>query len=108
RLDTSTGQVDGYYQPRNEPLAEYSRVQGATVEEFVKTGLVAPSGIELHDGTLFVSDYGSGDIVAYDESGTEIGRLATGARGIMGITFGPDGKLYFVDGRDNLLVRVDP
>lgn len=108
RLDTKSGAVDGYYQPRNEPLAEYSRVRGATVEVFASAGLVSPSGIELHNGTLFVSDYGTGDIVAFDSAGAEIGRLATGARGIMGITVGPDGKLYFVDGRDDLLVRVDP
>ncbi|MCA9581858.1 MAG: hypothetical protein KC416_08685 [Myxococcales bacterium] len=108
RLDTKTGAVDGSFQPRAEPLVEYSRVRGVTVQVFVATGLTAPSGIAFHGGRLFVSDYATGDIVAYDLNGKEIDRLATGARGLMGITFGPEGKLYFVDGRDDLAVRVDP
>lgn len=40
--------------------------------------------------------------------GTELGRMPTGAAGLMGITFGPDGKLYYADGFGNEIVRVDP
>lgn len=109
RMDTSSGSVTRQFQPRNEPLAEFTGVTGVTVEVFASQNLVAPSGIEVHGTTLFVSDFGTGEIIAYDTtSGAELGRLATGARGIMGLAVGPDEKLYFVDGRDDLLVRIDP
>ena len=39
---------------------------------------------------------------------SELGRVTTGARGIMGMTTGPDGRLYYADGLSNTVVRVDP
>jgi glucose/arabinose dehydrogenase len=83
-------------------------MEGATVEEFAD-GLEEPSGIALHDGRLFVSDHGTNEIVAYDlASGEELARIQTDAVGIMGLEFGPDGKLYFADGDGNEIVRIDP
>ena len=63
--DQSTRSTDIYNQPsRMEPLAQYLRVDG--VEWGVlDTGLNRPSGIALDGSSLFVSEYGSSEITAY-------------------------------------------
>jgi hypothetical protein len=55
-----------------------------------------------------VSDNATSDIVVYSLAGTELGRLKTGATSIMGLTFGADGKLWFVDRGAETVVRIDP
>ncbi|MEZ4438156.1 MAG: hypothetical protein R3B72_03665 [Polyangiaceae bacterium] len=107
RLDTASGQNAGSLSPTGEWVAEYSRVQGATVEVFA-SGLGEPSGLALHDGRLFVGDHQSGTIVVFDLAGAELARLETGASELMGLTVGPQGRLWYVDGGADQLVRVDP
>ena len=97
---------------RLEPLEEYSRITG--IEWGVlASGLDRPTGIALHDGQLFVSEYGNGNIVAYDlpsdgKGGTYIDEIATTATAIMGLEFGPNGHLYYVDNGQDEVVRIDP
>ncbi len=108
RLDTKSGHVAATKTPpQMESLAEYAQVTDTTYDVFAG-GLVRPSGLALHDRRLFVSDAGTGEIVAFDLLGHELGRVSTGARAIMGLTVGPEGKLYFVDRDNNSIVRVDP
>lgn len=106
RLDPSTG-TKTRLQPDMEPLAEYSSVAGATYTELV-AGLHEPSGVELHDGKLFVAEHATGDIIAFDLTGKELARVSTGARGLMGLAFSPQGKLHFVDADSGHVVRLDP
>ncbi len=83
-----------------EPLAEYSSITGYTWEEVITNGLIEPSGIDIIDNRLLVSDYATGEIIVYDISSipaTELGRISTSAVGIMGIKIGPGGYIYFVD-----------
>jgi sugar lactone lactonase YvrE len=109
RLDTRSGTAGDRLRALGEDLAEYREYEGATVEVFADRGLNAPSGIALHGGKVFVSDNATGQIVAYDLDGTELGRIDTGEKGIMGLAFGPeDGKLYFVNAWENTLTRIDP
>ena len=97
---------------RMEPLEEYSRIAG--VEWGVlDTGLNRPSGIALDGDQLFVSEYGNGQIVAYDlssngKSGSEAGSIQTTASSIMGLEVGPNGHLYYVDSGQDEVVRIDP
>lgn len=106
RLDTSSGASNGDLPNNWDGATEYTGWDGATFEAVVE-GLGQPAGIELVDGRLFVTDHASAEILAYDLDGNELGRLATGATGLMGITVGPDGKLYYADGFGNEIVRVD-
>jgi hypothetical protein len=109
RFDRASGRVAGALEPAGEPLAEYSEMSGARVEVFAGSGLMSPSGLAIHDGRLFVSDHATGQIVAYAlADGSELMRVTTGAGGIMGMTAGPDGRLYFADGPAHTVVRVDP
>lgn len=95
----------------NEILADHWEMSGLVWEVFIpaNAGLVSPSGIEIKGNRLFVTDYDNGDIICYDtNSGAELSRVQSGERGIMGITIGPDGKLYFVNAISNKIIRIDP
>ena len=111
--DTTTTSVDIYDDPsRVEDLAEYMEVTDAEWGIF-DTGLSRPSGIALHDGTLFVSQNGNGKITGFnldsDGKGFSNSRTVnTNAGSIMGLEVGPEGKLWYVDSLNNIVIRLDP
>ncbi|TAH42572.1 MAG: T9SS type A sorting domain-containing protein [Bacteroidetes bacterium] len=93
-----------------EAVAEYSSYTGASWSVFANTGLVTPSGIDIIEDRLIVSDYASGDIIIYSTAGStgvELGRIVTGTPGIMGIKIGPDGKIWYVNATTNIVGRID-
>lgn len=106
RLDTASGTNTGSL-PGDWDGATYEGVEGADYQVVVE-GLDEPSGIALHEGRIFLSEHGSGDVIALELDGTEIERMSTPAERIMGITIGPAGDLWYVDALANELVRVDP
>jgi hypothetical protein len=108
RVDPSTAEFEDDLRQVLEPLEEYSQYTGTTTDDFA-SGLGEPSGIELGDGRLFVSDHASGEIIAYAlGTGEELGRIATGAEGLMGLALDADGTLWYVDAEANQVVRIDP
>lgn len=108
RMDTRSGTRSRTLTPRNEPLAEYSEYRGQTIEVLME-GLDKPSGIALDGDTLFVSLFGTGEIVAFDlNGGSELQRISTHAAGISGLTLGADAKLWYVNTTTNKVVRIDP
>lgn len=95
----------------NEELAEYWEMSGTIWEEFIPSsfGLNKPCGIEISENRLFVSDYETGEIICFDlNTKTEISRINTGSKGIMGITLGPDKLLYFVNSIKNNIQKINP
>ena len=106
RLDTASGTNTGKL-PNDWDGADYTGVEGADFQVLVE-GLVEPSGLALHDGHIFVSEHGTGDIIAFDLEGAEVDRMSTPAARIMGITIGPAGDLWYADAQRNEVVRVDP
>ena len=106
-VDTTTGQVSGSLPQVMEPLEEFSEVTGVTYGTLID-GLSKPSGIALDGETLFVGDWKTGEIIAYDLDGVELGRIQTPADGLMGIDLDSNGQLWYVDGAKDELVRVDP
>lgn len=111
KLDTTSGTRGAALQAQ-EPLVGYYRMDGATVTDVVPQSsqlLTRPSGLELFDGFLFVSDNGTGRISAFTPQGEQVNWLDTGLAGALsGIAFGPDGRLYLVDMLGNRVLRVDP
>jgi hypothetical protein len=105
RLDTAGGMSTGPL-PGDWDGADYIGWQGA--EWLVFAELSSPAGVALNNGRLFVSEHGTGDIVAFNLDGTELGRMHTPAVQLMGITFGPDGKIWYADPGANEIVRIDP
>ncbi len=110
RMNANSGSVTGTFAPYGETFAEASTVTGVDYSVYISTGLTQPSGIDVIDNRLIVSDYSNGDIIIYDCSGTvpiELGKIQTGAAGIQGIKIGPDGKIWYVNQTQNKLFRVD-
>jgi len=111
-LDTTTGEVGEELDPHLEPFQTYNVIDDAVISDVVPAGgdLDEPSGIELYNGLLYVTDNATGVIHAFDLVGNRVNWLDTG-RGegaLAGIAFGPDGKLYFVDMDADEVVRIDP
>ena len=95
----------------HETMAEYLKVTGYSWENVVTTGLQDPAGIAIQGNRMVISDHQSSDLIFYDITSapaTELHRISTGAQGIMGITIGPDGKIYYVENTGNKVVRLDP
>jgi len=108
RVDTKSGNKGGAIQSQSEPLAEYVGMQGTKFEEFA-AGLKQPSGLVVAGQKVFVSDYASSEIIAYDiATKKELARVSTQAQGIMGLAYGPDNKIWYVDAKANRVFRLDP
>lgn len=112
RLHTTTGSAG------STPVTSFGgdgvdyAVSGATLDVVVAPGgvLTRPSGIEYYNNTIYVSDYATGIIHAFDLSGNQINWIDTGrgSNSLTGITIGPDGKLYFCDIKNDNVTRIDP
>ncbi len=108
-LDTQSGEIGEKLRAKNEPLEEYAEWDGVEWQELV-TGLAEPGGVALGDGVLYVAEWGTGIIRAYDLEGNLIQSLDSGAGAgvIYGIEIGPDGALWVVDNAAPGVFRVDP
>ncbi len=109
RLDTTSGTL-GPLLPTKEPVVP-RRMDNATLTVLVAPGpLEAPSGIALNDGILYVTDNATSRITAFDLEGNLVRKLDTGlpAGSLAGLTFGADGKIYFVDMLASRVYRIDP
>ncbi|MBL4684656.1 MAG: PQQ-binding-like beta-propeller repeat protein [Nannocystaceae bacterium] len=78
-------------------------VDGSALEAEMTT----PSGIELHDGMLFVTDPIQGRVFAFDTDGTLLDWLDTGfpAGSLMGLAFDDDGNMWVADAVGNQVHR---
>ncbi|WP_063752097.1 hypothetical protein [Sorangium cellulosum] len=110
KLDTASGTPGASFDGQ-EPVRARKHVDGATLTELVPPGtLEAPSGIEVHEGIVYATDHATSRFYAFDLTGRLVRTLDTGlpAGSLAGFTFGPDGKLYFVDLRSSRVYRIDP
>jgi hypothetical protein len=111
RLDTRTGTLGERLPLRNETLAASGVMTGAVLELVVGPGVLEqPSGIEVRGDTVFVTDAATSTFYAFDKNGNVKKKLDTGlaSRSLSGFTFGPDGKIWFVDRSKSQIVRIDP
>jgi hypothetical protein len=111
RLDTTKGTKGGYLDRQMEPLKANAMMNGTGVEEIVAAGtLTKPSGLEIHDGLIYVTDAATSTFNVFDKTGMAIRSLATDlpAGSLSGFTFGADGKIYFTDKVGGRVLRIDP
>ena len=111
RFNTASGDFDYNLSPYGENLNQYWMMENAEWEVYINTGLDKPSGIDLYEDRLVVSDYASGEVIIYDISAdtpAELGRINTGStNNIMGIKIGPDQKIWYVNYASNEVIRID-
>lgn len=112
-LDTNTGNPGGAMGPNYDGIREQRRMEDAMIMTFVDGmttgGMELPSGIDLDNGILYVSDHQSSVIFAFSLEGELLDYLLLG-RGegaIMGLDV-VDGVLYVVDASRNELLRITP
>jgi hypothetical protein len=110
KLDTNTGTMGAEFSGF-EPVPVRNSIQDAVIVDVVPPGtLLVPTGLELHEDILFVSDIGTSRFHAFDKTGKPLRTLDTGIApgSLVGFTFGPDGKVYFVDRLTSRVFRIDP
>lgn len=113
RLDTRSGAVrDTLKMPDQsaENLREFTSVVGARFDTVISNGLAEPVGIEVVGNRLLVGDRATGLIHVYDVSNPSfprLGSITTGAKELLGITIGPDQRLWFVDRATAKVCRLD-
>lgn len=108
-MNTLSGSIDGTLPLINELLASHQRMKNVEWGVFTDINLKKPCGIEIIDDILYVSDYDTGEIIAYNkESKQELRRISTGDRGIMGLKADANGVLYYVNSEKNHVSRVIP
>ena len=111
KLAMESGTPAGKATPNYDGLKVYQRIDGAMLEEVVPPGtLTAPSGLELHDDLVFVSDNATSRLYAFDLDGKLVRMLDTGMPPgtLAGLAFGPDGRLYFADKLKGWVYRIEP
>jgi DNA-binding beta-propeller fold protein YncE len=100
KMDPNSGTVTGNLNPYGETLAGYYNMSGTDWDVVADTGLIKPTGLDIYDGKLLISDYSNGDIIVYDitqDPVVEFGRIETGITNqIMGLKVGPEGEIWFV------------
>lgn len=112
-LDTTSGSRGGRVGPNYDGTAQYE-IDGASLSTLVEgddIGLEQPSGLAIHDDTVFVSDHATGRILALTKDGELIDWLDTGLGqgALKGIAFHPEsGDLYFVDAKGQRVMKVTP
>lgn len=109
RLNPDSGERGSNLRARNEPLEDYAEWDGVDWTELV-TELDRPGGLAVADGVLYVAEYGTGVVHAFDADGNPLQTLDTGwgEGAIYGIELGPDGHLWVVDHAEPAVVRLDP
>ena len=111
--DTTSGEPGSSYGPGYDVDADMqyevtggdctTLVDGESVDEMGR-----PSGLELFDDTIWVTDNRSGRIWAFDMEGTTLDYLDTGLDdgALMGIAFDADGNLYAVDAENDEIIKI--
>jgi DNA-binding beta-propeller fold protein YncE len=109
-LDVDSGTEGDNLQKWEPRTTHYEMLEADmwTLVEGSDFGMEAPSGIELIDGTLFVTDNATSEIIAFSLDGEEIDRLDTelDAGSLMGIFAASVDDLWIVDALENRVFRI--
>ena len=100
RLNTSSGFIAQTLNPYGENLEGYYSMSGADFETIITDSLIQPTGIDVHENRLLISDFANGDIIIYNietDEIYEIGRINTGLTNeVMSVKVGPDNSIWYV------------
>ena len=114
RLDTATGEVGPRVTP-NYDGTDQAKVVGAESETLIdgsEVGLEKPSGLELHDDHLYVSDNATSTVYAFTLEGELVDSLDVSrfvdAGSMMGLALDADNHIYLADFGKNRILRLAP
>ena len=100
RLNTSSGEVGENLTTYGESLAGYYSMINAEFEVVISDSLVQPTGLDIYNERLLVSDYFTGDIAIYNIENNNVdrlGKIQTGLENdIMGIKVDANGSIWIV------------
>jgi hypothetical protein len=108
RINTATG-TPGDDETFHEAVDVYKYMEDFVWEDYITTGLDRPTGIDIVEDRMIVSNYSTGDINLYDISGPTpvlLEIIPTGSNGIMGIKVGPDGLIWYVNSVTDKVMRI--
>ena len=113
RVNTDAGEISYNLNPYGENLQGYYSMAGAQYQTIIDSGLTLPTGIDIYENYLIVSDYSNGDIIFYDLDNLginqELKRLHTDRENdVMSIKVGPDGTIWYVGTNTNKLIQIIP
>ena len=100
RLNTSSGEVGQSLTTYGESLAGYYSMINAEFEVVISDSLVQPTGLDIYNERLLVSDYSTGDIAIYNIENNNVdrlGKIQTGLENdIIGIKVDANGSIWIV------------
>ena len=109
-MDPNSGQIAQNLSPYGETLQGYWRMSGTDWEVVADSNMTYPTGLDIYDNRLLVSDYANGDIIVYDitqDLVVELGRIETGlSNEIMGLKVSPEGAIWYVCSNANELYQI--
>ena len=83
---------------------------GTDWEVVADSNMTYPTGLDIYDNRLLVSDFANGDIIVYDitqDPVVELGRIETGLNNeIMGLKISPEGTIWYVCSNANELYQI--
>jgi hypothetical protein len=110
-LNPNTGSLGGYIEP-NYDGGTQRYMDGAELSVLIdgsqfEPAMLKPSGMELHDDILFITDHANSVIYGFDRDGNLIDYLETGmaSGSLMGMTFDTEGSLLIVDSQNNGIIK---
>ena len=110
RMDPNSGSIAQNLNPYGETLQGYWRMSGTDWNVVADSDLTYPTGLDIYEDRLLISDYANGDIIIYDISQdpvVELGRIETGfSNEIMGLKVSPEGDIWFVCSNANELYQI--
>tara|TARA_A100001035_G_C27590468_1_gene411669 strand:+ start:10 stop:588 length:579 start_codon:yes stop_codon:yes gene_type:complete len=113
KMNTNTGSINYSLTPYGENIEGYYSMIGVQYETIIDSGLILPTGIDIYENYLIVSDYSNGDVIFYDLDNLginqELKRLHTDKENdVMSIKVGPDGTIWYVGTNTNELIQIIP
>ena len=113
KMNTNTGTINYSLTPYGENIEGYYSMIGVQYETIIDSGLILPTGIDIYENYLIVSDYSNGDVIFYDLDNLginqELKRLHTDRENdLMSIKVGPDGTIWYVGTSTNELIQIIP
>ena len=66
RININSGEIGSILDPYGENIEGYYSMINADFETVIDSGLVLPTGIDIYNTFLLVSDYSTGEIFIYD------------------------------------------